>query len=149
MAQPPERSKGVDPCPVCDGEPRVLVVMAHPSMLRLTRELLERECSCWVATEACEGPALALALDRLTPDVLVIDAADSPAACSSAMPHIPLARVIVIGPEPDPSYRAAALSNGVGGWLAREDVADQLGGEIRRVLGCRHDSCTRQTARTG
>ena len=139
--QPPEREAGIDPCPVCDAEPRVLVVMQHPSMLRFTRELLERECGCWVATEVRSGPALARTLDRLTPDLLVIDTADFPASCFSAIAHIPRERIIVISPEPDPAYRRAALHNGAGGWLARDDVADHLGQEMRRVLGCRHDPC--------
>lgn len=138
---PAEHNDGVQPCPVCDGEPRVLVVMQHPAMLRFTRELLERECGCWVATEVRTGPALSRALDRLTPDLLVIDAGDFPACCFAALAHIPRDRVIVIGPEPDPAYRDVALLNGAGGWLARDDVADELGGEMRRVLGCRHDPC--------
>lgn len=141
MAQPPARDGSLEPCPVCDGEPRVLVVMQHPSMLRFTRELLERECGCWVATEVSTGAALANALDRLTPDLLVIDAADFPASCFSAIAHTPRGRIIVIGPEPDPAYRRAALENGAAGWLARDEVADRLGPEMRRVLGCRHDPC--------
>lgn len=137
----PEDSDRLERCPVCDGEPRVLVVMQHPAMLRFTRELLERQCGCWVATEVRTGPALAAALDRLTPDLLVIDAADFPTCCFAALAHIPRDRVIVIGPEPDVAYRDAALLNGAGGWLARDDVADHLGAEMRRVLGCRHDPC--------
>jgi DNA-binding NarL/FixJ family response regulator len=136
-----EAAEGVAPCPVCDGEPRVLVVMRHPAMLRFTRQLLERECGCWVATEVRSGPSLARALDELTPDLLVIDAADFPACCLAALDHIPRGRVIVIGPELDEAYRAVAVANGAGGWLAREEVADKLSGEMRRVLGCRHAPC--------
>lgn len=139
--EPLEQIEGMVPCPVCDGDPRVLVVMQHPTMLRFTRELLERECGCWVATEVRTGPALSRALDQLTPDLLVIDAADFPSCCFAALAHIPRDRVIVIGPEPDTSYRDVALLNGAGGWLSRDDVADKLGGEMRRVLGCRHDPC--------
>lgn len=139
--QPPVATEAVEPCPVCDGEPRVLVVMRHPAMLRFTRELLERECGCWVATEVRSGPSLARALDELTPDLLVIDAADFPACCLAALDHIPRERIIVIGPEPDNAYRDVALANGAGGWLARDEVADKLGSEMRRVLGCRHDPC--------
>lgn len=139
--QPPDRGGAVEPCPVCDGEPRVLVVMQHPTMLRLTRDLLERECGCWVATGVRNGVALADALDRLTPDLLVIDVADFPTCCFSAMAHIPRERIIVIGPEPDPAYRRAALHTGAGGWLSRDEVAAHLGDEMRRVLGCRHDPC--------
>lgn len=139
---PSAKGPAVDgPCPVCDVEPRVLVVMQHPAMLRFTREMLEREYGCWVATEVRTGPALVAALDRLTPDLLVIDAADFPACCFAALAHIPRNRVIVIGPEPDPAYREVALRCGAAGWLPRDDVADKLGSEMRRVLGCRHDPC--------
>jgi len=110
-------------------------------MLRFTRELLERECGCWVATEVQTGEALAATLDRLTPDLLVIDAAAFPACCRGALAHIARSRVIVIGPEPDPSYRAAALAGGVGGWLPRDRVGDDLATEMRRALGCVHDPC--------
>jgi DNA-binding NarL/FixJ family response regulator len=100
-----------------------------------------------VTTEVRTGAALAEALARLTPDLLVIDAADFPACCFSAFAHIPRQRIIVIGPEPDPSYRRAALDNGAGGWLARDEVAEHLGREMRRVLGCRHDPCPRSGMR--
>lgn len=138
MADPELRT---DPCPVCDGEPRVLVAMQHPSMLRFTRELLERECGCWVATEAHTGSALADTVGRVTPDLLVLDAAAFPACCSAAITQVPPERIIVIGPERDAGYRRAAMRFGAGAWLAREDVADRLAGEMRRVLGCRHDPC--------
>ena len=139
--QPVVASGSVEPCRVCDGEPRVLVVMRHPAMLRFTRQLLERECGCWVATDAGSGPSLARALDEVTPDLLVIDAADFPTCCLAALDHIPRERVIVIGPELDNAYRDVAIANGAGGWLAREEVADNLSSEMRRVLGCCHDPC--------
>lgn len=129
-----------EPCLVCDGQPRVLVMMRHTAMLRFTREMLERECGCWVSTEAGTGQALAAALDRFAPDLLVIDAADFPACCFTALAPIARGRVIVIGPEPDRAYRQAAMSNGAGGWLARDHVASELSSELRSVLGCRHDS---------
>ena len=129
------------PCPVCDGHPRVLVVIRHPAMLRFTRELLEREFACWVATETGTGDALDRALDRITPDLMIIDAAEFPDCCLAALGHIGRDRVIVIGPEPDASYRAAALANGAGGWLPRDRVGEELAVELRRVLGCVHDPC--------
>ena len=128
-------------CPVCDGHPRVLVVMRHPAMLRFTRELLEREYGCWVATEVRAGETLAAVVDRVTPDLLVIDAADFPRCCRTALAHIAGCRVIVIGPEPDPAYRVAALTNGAAAWIPRDRVGDDLGAEMRRVLGCLHDPC--------
>ena len=129
------------PCPVCDGTPRVLIVVRHPAMLRFTRELLEREFGCWVASEACTGPRVGRLLQRHAPDVIVIDAADFPACCLGAFAEFPRERVIVIGPEPDASYRAAALTSGAGAWLPRERVGEDLSRELRRVLGCVHDPC--------
>lgn len=128
-------------CPVCDGEPRVLVAIRHPMMLRFTRQLLERECGCWVAAVAQTSASLTNALDDLSPDLLIIDAADFPGCCPAVLDHIDRARVLVIGPELDDAYRSAAMAGGAGGWLAREQVAGELGREMRRMLGCVHDPC--------
>ena len=128
-------------CPVCDGAPRVLLVMRHPTMLRLTRRLLETEFGCWVGTEALAGEPLAAAIDEVRPDLLVIDAGDFPACCRSALDHIDRNRVIVIGPEPDPAYRAVAIAQGAGAWISRDRVGDELSSAMRQVLGCVHDPC--------
>ena len=135
----------VPPCPVCDGTPRVLVAIRHPAMRRYTRELLQREYHCWVATEAAEGEtlsdALSGALQRAVPDLLVVDTGEFPTCCRSIVERFGYGRVIVIGPEPDPSYRNAALATGAAAWIPRERVADELGPAMRRALGCRHDPC--------
>lgn len=139
--QRPADADRAERCPVCDGQPRVLVAMRHPSMLRFTRELLERECGCWVATESRTDRALAHTIEQFDPDLVVIDVAGIAASCVTALAHVRRDRVIVIGPEPDPAYRAAALRSGADAWLSRDEVADRLGCEMRRVLGCRHDPC--------
>lgn len=136
-------------CPVCDGEPRVVVVMRHPTMLRLTRELLEREFGCWVGTEVVSGEALAETLDRERPDLLVIDGGSFPGCCAAALEHIAREHVIVIGPEPDPSYRAAAIGHGAGAWVSRDRVGEELAPEMRRLLGCVHDPCPPGEERSG
>lgn len=128
-------------CQVCDGTPRVLIVMRHSAMLGFTRELLERAFGCWVATEASVGPELCERLRRDPPDVMIVDAAEFPVACQSTLVGFPRERVIVIGPEPDASYRAAILADGAGAWLPREQVGEDLSRELRRVLGCGHDPC--------
>lgn len=128
-------------CPVCDGEPVVLVAMQHPVMLRFTRELLQREFRCWISTEAETGAALCDAVQRSQPDLVIIDAANFPRCCLGALDQLPPDRVIVIGPEPDRSYRAAALTHGAAAWLPRDRVGEDLASEMRRVLGCIHDPC--------
>lgn len=138
-----ERTAGQSsgPCPVCDGEPCILVVMRHPGMLRFTRELLRREFGCWAATEAHQDERLATTLERVTPDLMVVDAGSFPNCCLAALDRIDRSRVIVIGPEPDESYRSAALAAGAGAWLPRDRVADELASEMRRLLGCTHAPC--------
>lgn len=48
---------------------------------------------------------------------------------------------MVIGPEPDSAYRLAALAQGAGAWISRDRVGEELGPEMRRMLGCIHDPC--------
>ena len=128
-------------CPVCDGEPLVLLAMRHPAMLKFTRELLEREFGCWIATETDTGDRLAATIDQVVPDLVVMDAGDVVHCCRAALERMPGGRVIVIGPEPDASYRAAAVTGGAGAWLPRERIGEELASEMRRVLGCVHDPC--------
>jgi len=127
-------------CPACDASPRVLVAIGHPGMREFTRELLEREFDCWVAAEVDRASACA-AIGRRHPDLVVLDAADFPSCGRAALGSFPLNRVIVIGPEPDASYRKAALAGGAGAWISRDRVGEDLGAELRRVLGCIHDPC--------
>ena len=127
-------------CPVCDGTPRVLVAIRHPAMRTYTRELLQREYGCWVATEVNTGE-LSEAIARHQPDLIVADTGDFPACCRRALEAFPRERVIVIGPEPDLSYRHAALAQGAGGWISRDRVGEELGSEMRRMLGCIHGPC--------
>jgi hypothetical protein len=129
-------------CPVCDGNPRVLVAIRHPAMRRFTRELLEREYHCWVTAEMSAGGKLPEeALARTRADLLVVDAADFPGCCRSALQGPSSSPVIVIGPEPDAFYRHLALSAGATDWIPRERVGEDLGPFMRRALGCIHDPC--------
>lgn len=128
-------------CPVCDGSPLVLVAIRHPGMRRLTADLLAREYHCWAVSEAVVGDRLAARIGRDRPDLVVVDDADFPACLQPGPACFPAQRVVVIGPEPDPGYRAHALGAGAGAWIPRERVSDELGPAMRRILGCCHDPC--------
>ena len=129
-----------DGCPVCDRDPRVLVALRHPAMRRYVRELLSREHHCWTGAQLRQGEPLRAAVERVEPDLIVVDAADFPACCRQEMSSM-RGRVLVIGPDADPGYERAARLGGAGAWLPREDVADGIGRALRSVLGCRHDPC--------
>lgn len=140
MTNAPRVETGV-PCPVCDGNPRVLVAIRHPAMRRFTRDLLEREYHCWVAAELSVGQPLEEALVRTSADLLVVDGADFPDCCPTALAGPSPRQVIVIGPEPDAAYRHRALVAGATDWIPRERVGEDLGPAMRRALGCIHDPC--------
>lgn len=128
-----------DRCPVCDATPRVLVAIIHPAMRRLILELLEREHGCWEARAV--DTDLAAAIRDQAPDLVIIDSSAFPECCCQNVDGFPRDRVVVVGPEPDAAYMAAALRDGAGGWLARDDVAERLSTEMRGALGCVHGPC--------
>lgn len=119
--------------------PHVVVAVAHPTMRRYLCDLIEQNCRCWLATTSSDADDLRAALTTLQPDVLVIDHALRPTDDDRRQSAIPAAQVLVIGPEPDPAYRAAAISGGAGAWLSRDDLETELVPEMVRLLaacGC-------------
>lgn len=128
---------GGDTCPVCDHSPTVLVGVSHPVMRRWIADLLAAEDGSWTVAVPRRGEMLAGAIERARPALVVVDGVDLPSCCRAALDALPPERVIVVGPEPDPAYRVRALSQGAAGWLARDDVADELTAAMRRALGCR------------
>lgn len=126
-------------CPVCDDTPLVLVAIAHPAMQRMTLELLGREHGCWRACVLDHD--LPEAMQDLAPDLVIVDSAAFPHCCRDKTDGYPRDRIVVVGPEPDSAYMAAALRDGAGGWVARDDIAERLSLEMRKALGCIHEPC--------
>ena len=124
---------------MCDDTPLVLVAIAHPAMQRMILELLEREHGCWHVRLLDQD--LPAAMRYLAPDLVIVDSAAFPRCCRDRTGGYPRDRIVVVGPEPDAAYMAAALRHGAGGWVARDDVADSLSAEMRRALGCIHEPC--------
>lgn len=115
------------------GTPRIVVAVAHPTMRRYLCDLIEQNCRCWLATSSPEAKVLDAALANLAPDILVVD----DLACFGDYQRwtaVPTDRVIVIGPEPDNSYRAAAMDAGVGAWVSRDQVDTELVLQLERML---------------
>lgn len=139
-------SVSLEPCPMCDHVPRVLVAVRHPVMRRYAAELLARAGGWWTSSEVETGEMLPAAIERFRPDLLVVDAGDFPACCQAAIDAFPRDRVVVIGPEPDPGYGAAALAKGAAACVTRDNVGEELIPTMRSVLGCRHDDCQHEDA---
>lgn len=120
------------------GEPgTVLIAIRHTSMRRLTCRVVERDCPGWTVEALREGELLVDAVARVQPDVLVVDTGDFPACCHATLSAFPPDRVIVVGPEPEAAYRMAALSDGAGGWVARDGIAQDVAPALRTLLGPR------------
>ena len=119
--------------------PTVLIAIRHRAMSTLTRELLDRHLRNSAVFELGDGELLKDALERLRPDLLVIDAGNFPECCEQALARYPSDRVIVIGPEPNDSYRSAALDAGAASWVPRDRIGDDLVAEAYALLsGVRH-----------
>lgn len=115
--------------------PVVLDAIRHPMMRRWSNELLAAEPDRWTVAQPEPGEMLVDAITRTAPDVVVVDTVDFPACCLDALDALPAGHVVVIGPEPDPGYRSAALAQGAAGWVSREHVGDELGAAVHAALG--------------
>ncbi len=127
-------TEGHDTRPGRDARPRVLVAIDHPTMRALTGELLARDGACRVTKVKSDDQALAAAIDSDHPDLVILDTREFPNCCPTALGRCLAAQVIVIGPEAEDLYRAAALAAGAGAWVARERIGDDLIAEVWRLL---------------
>ena len=151
LASAEREAEGDARCPVCDESPRVLIAIRHDGMWRLIRDLLDREHGCWQAQLLGREEEVAEAMPRSEFDLVIGDSAAFPACCGGRCQRNPRTEVVVLGPEPDEAYMTAAFQQGAGGWVARDDVAEQLSAEMRSALGCVHGPCppgTSQSHRT-
>ncbi len=133
-------------CPLQLTLPVVLDAIRHPVMRRWSDELLAAEPGCWTVAEPEAGEMLVDAIARTEPDVVVVDTVDFPACCLAALDALPPGHVVVIGPEPDPAYRSAALAQGAAAWVSRDHVGDELAAAVRTALGCPYEVCPQEMA---
>ena len=126
-------------CAVPTGRPHVVVAVAHRAMRSLIVDLLDRDRDRdhgrWVVSAVDSVSELGDAASS-HPDLVIVDTADFAGCCCHLPPSFALDRIVVIGPEPDPAYRQAALNRGAGGWLSRECVAEELCDALCSALVC-------------
>ena len=109
-------------------------------MRQFTLELLEREHGCWRPIAFDGGDPLEAA-SSIHADIVVLDAATFRLCRCGAGCGYPCHRTVVVGPEPGTAYRSAAMDEGAGGWVARDDIGEQLSAAMREALGCSHRRC--------
>ena len=113
-----------------------MVIVAHRAMRDLIVELLDHDRDDWAVSAAASVSELDHAADR-QPNLIIIDTADFAAVRRLLPPTVSLSGIVVIGPEQHPAYRDAALALGAGGWLSRENVAEDLGDTLRSACSGR------------
>lgn len=122
-----------DVCALSTSRPQVALVVANRPMRALIVELLQRDQGCW--TVAAIGSISEI--DHAAPshpDLVVVDTSDFTTVRRQLPPTFALPRVVVIGPEPDPAYRQAAVDFGAGAWLSRDCIAEELCAALRSAL---------------
>ncbi len=128
-----------DVCAASTCQPHVVLVVAHRAMRALIVELLQRDHGCWTVSAIGSVSELDDAASS-QPDLVIVDTADFATVRRQLPPTFSLARVVVIGPEPDPAYRQAAILFGAGAWLSRDCIADELCATLCSALACAHES---------
>ena len=112
------------------GRPHVVVIVAHRATRDFIVELLSRDEGCWSVT-AVDTVSELDNIGSSSPGLVIVDTADFAACCRELPETFARARVVVIGPEPDPAYRHAALHGGAAAWLSREHIAEELCDALR------------------
>ncbi len=128
-----------DVCAASTYRPNVVLVVAHRAMRALIVELLQRDHGCWTVSAIGSLSELDDAASS-QPDLVIVDTADVATVRRQLPPTFALARVVVIGPEPDPAYRQAAVHFGAGAWLSRDRIAEELCAVLCSALACAYES---------
>jgi len=101
------------------------------------KALLELEPDLQVVGEAENGQAAMHLLQNLQPDVILMDVRmpvmDGVAATREITQHFPQIKVLVLTTFDDDQYVAAALRNGVIGYLLKDTPSEELAAAIRAV----------------
>lgn len=117
---------------------RLVLVDDHAIVLQGLRALLEMEPDFEVAGETGDGKGAIDLVERLKPDVVVMDAAmpdlNGIEAASRIKSWFPNTRVIILTMHSDESYVSRALKCGADGYVLKRETATKLVEAIRTVL---------------
>jgi two-component system, NarL family, response regulator NreC len=110
----------------------------HPIIRRGLRTMLEAESDLTVVAEAQDGQAALLAVEKHTPDVLIVDIS-MPGLNGIDVAHrvhkeYPQIKVIVLSMHSNESYVLKALRNGVSGYVLKASSTDDLVTAVHKVM---------------
>ena len=123
----------------------ILVVDDHPLVRAGIRRVLEAEPGLAILGEAENGLAALQAVERLHPDIVIVDLAmpelDGLELLRRIKARFPGIRVIVLTMHASPEYITRAIRDGADGYLLKESAAQDLLAAIRAIRqGARYHS---------
>jgi DNA-binding NarL/FixJ family response regulator len=123
---------------------RVLVVDDHPVLRAGLEAVLRAEPGFVCVGVAADGPAMAQALDRTAPDVVVLDRhlgdVDGLALCEELRAAERAPQVVIYTADWDPDLDARARAAGATGAVAKERAVDELFDALRLAVRARAGS---------
>ena len=122
---------------------RVLLVDDHPIVRRGLRALLDAEPDFTVVGEAATGLEVADLVERLKPDILVVDfvmpGLNAPDIVRRTLRVSPRTRALVLSMHANPAYVVEAMQSGAAGYVLKGSSAAELVRAIHAVSeGARH-----------
>jgi DNA-binding NarL/FixJ family response regulator len=118
---------------------KVLLADDHRIVRQGVRALLEAETDMEVVGEVEHGQAVAAAVDRLHPDMLILDLMmpDMNGLDVARVVHAqhPEVRIVVLSMHSNEAYVMQALRNGAYGYVLKDASSENLVTAIRRTLG--------------
>jgi len=113
--------------------PRVLIAEDHPGVAKAVSRLLSLDCD--IAGHVADGRTVLEAVQRLQPDVVVVDLnlphVHGLEVCRQITRHHPGARVVVFSAMNDPDMRQRSLEAGASAFVSKG--ADNLLSAIKRL----------------
>jgi two-component system response regulator NreC len=116
----------------------ILLADDHPIVRCGLRALLEAECDFRVVGEAEEGPDAVEQVERLKPDVIVLDlmmpGLNGLEVARETAQRSPGTRVIILSMYANEAYVLEALNSGAAGYVLKKSSPDELVRAIRAVV---------------
>jgi DNA-binding NarL/FixJ family response regulator len=117
---------------------RLLIADDHPVVLAGIRQTLEQEADFDVVGVAESGPAVLESVERLVPDVLLLDlrlpGVDGFGCLRSIQDHHPELKVVVLSVIADPEQIQAAFECGACGFVLKTIDPSDLASAIRQAI---------------
>lgn len=116
----------------------ILLLQAHPLALPNLKQLIDQQSDLRVCGEISDGRAVAAAVDRLQPDLAIIDLSLNEVNGLALIGTLKAARpdlaVLALSMHDEMLYAERALRAGASGYVMKQDAAKHLLGAVRRIL---------------